>query len=214
MISKRIQAIAKYTKDSYMITDVGCDHGYLIIEALNNYNVSYAVAVDNKARPLEFAIKNIEKEGLKDRVKFSLSNGLDKLEEESETIIISGLGGTLIANIIEANINKIKNQKFILQANRNNYELRKYLNNNGFKFLDEEIIFDGFYYQIIVTRKENERNALTESELHYGPINIQKNHRLFIEMLKKEEKRLKKIPKFNIFKKNKLKIIRSILHEN
>lgn len=214
MISKRIQAIAKHTKDSYKITDVGCDHGYLIIEALNNYNVSYALAIDNKIKPLEFAINNIATEGLKDRVKFSLSSGLDELEKDSDTIVISGLGGTLISNIIEENIHKIQDQKFILQANRNNYELRKYLSLNNFKFLDEDIIYDGFYYQIIVVRKDKEKNTLTDSELHYGPINIQKKKEILFEMLKKEEERLVKIPDSNHFKKKKLKIIRSLLYDN
>lgn len=214
MISKRIDAIAKYTKDSYKITDVGCDHGYLIIEALKNYGVTYAVAIDNKPRPLEFAINNVEKEGLKDKVKFSLSSGLEDLDLDSDTIIISGLGGILISHIIDDNIKKINNQKLILQANRNNYDLRKYLNNNGFTFLEEEIIFDSFYYQIMVVRKDKQNKLLTESDLLYGPINIQEKSKLFIELLKKDEKRLNKIPDSNVNKKKKLDIIRSILYEN
>lgn len=214
MISKRIQAIAKHTKDSYKITDVGCDHGYLIIEALNNYNVKYALAIDNKIKPLEFAMNNITAEGLKDRVNFSLSSGLDELEKDSDAIVISGLGGTLISNIIEENINKIKDQKLILQANRNNYDLRKYLSSNNFKFLDEDIIYDGFYYQIIVVKKDKEKITLTDSKLHYGPINIQKKKEILYEMLKKEEERLIKIPDSNHFKRKKIEIIRSILYEN
>ena len=132
----------------------------------------------------------------------------------SHYIVISGLGGTLISNIIEENINKIKDQKLILQANRNNYDLRKYLSSNNFKFLDEDIIYDGFYYQIIVVKKDKEKNTLTDSKLHYGPINIQKKKEILYEMLKKEEERLIKIPDSNHFKRKKIEIIRSILYEN
>lgn len=214
MISKRIKAIAKYTKDSYKVTDIGCDHGYLIVDALKNYNVSHAVAVDNKELPLSFAKANINKEGLTSKVRFSLSNGLEDLEKDSDTIVIAGLGGSLIALIIDAGLDKIYNQKLILQANRNNYELRKYLNLKGFKFLDEEIIYDGFYYQIIVVRKENYNYPLTESELLYGPINIKKRSQLLIKMLKSEEKRWIKIPDSNELKIQRLEIIRRILNEN
>lgn len=214
MISKRIKEIAKYTKDSYKIIDVGCDHGYLIIEALTNYNVKYALAVDNKSKPLDFAVNNIIKEGLIDRVKFYLSNGLDKLDDECDTIVISGLGGVLISNIINDNIRKINKQRLILQANRNNYELRKYLAENNFVFIDEEIIYEDFYYQIIVAKKNIEKIVLTESQLHYGPINIIKRSKLFLNMLKKEEEILNKIPDSNTSKKEKKEIIRSILNES
>ena len=36
MISERIKTIASLIKNANKIADVGCDHGYLIIECFNN----------------------------------------------------------------------------------------------------------------------------------------------------------------------------------
>ena len=57
MFSERIKLLARLIPNNSNIADVGCDHGYLIIEAdkLNKFNK--AIAIDNKIGPLESAKK-------------------------------------------------------------------------------------------------------------------------------------------------------------
>lgn len=211
MISKRIKEIAKYTAGYEKIADVGCDHGYLIIEAFNRFKIKYALAIDNKKGPLEKAKENISEYSFKDSVDFSLSNGLEKLSNV-DAIFICGMGGILITNIINNDLDKITNQVLILQPNRSSYELRIYLNNNNFEIIKEDIIFDDFYYDLIICKKSNKQNY-TKEELLFGPINLLNKTPNFINKLKEELERLNEIRHLSNDNLEKIKMIRRILND-
>ena len=115
MFGKRIEKLVSLIKDSKKIADIGTDHGYLVIEALLEGKTLKAQAVDNKKMPLLRAKENIVSFGFEEKVSFSLSNGLDELEEDVDHIIMSGLGGTLIIKLVHENLNKIKKQTLILR---------------------------------------------------------------------------------------------------
>ena len=61
---KRIGILASLTKGYDTICDIGCDHAYVILEALNKYDVKYAYAIDVNLEPLERAKTNIKKANL------------------------------------------------------------------------------------------------------------------------------------------------------
>ena len=98
MLSNRLKTVASFITPYKKIADIGCDHGYLIQYAFENLNIESAQAIDNKPGPLESAKKNNIK--FKKRIIFSLSSGLDDLNEEIEVIIMAGMGGTLISNLL------------------------------------------------------------------------------------------------------------------
>ncbi len=193
MFGKRIEKLASLIKDSKKIADVGTDHGYLIIEALLEGKTLKAQAIDNKKMPLLRAKENIANFGLEEKVSFSLSNGLDDLEKDVDYIIMSGLGGSLIISLLEENLNKINKQTLILQANRNCAELRSFLSENSFKIEYEEVIFDDKYYEIIVTKKIDEKIKLTDKEVLFGPYNLKHPNNVFYNYLEDEYARYEKI---------------------
>ena len=86
MISKRLQEIAKYVYPYKKIADVGCDHGYLIIEAIKKYNVTNCIAIDNKEGPLNVAKYNITNVGYLDKVRFSLSSGITDIDNDMSNL--------------------------------------------------------------------------------------------------------------------------------
>ena len=89
------------------------------------------------------------------------------------------MGGLLIKDIIDKGLNKITNQKLILEPNNKQYELRLFLNQNGFKIIDEYSLIDqNKYYEIIIAIKDNEK--LSDFELKYGPILLKKRDEVFI----------------------------------
>ena len=92
----RIDLLASLAKDSNVLVDVGCDHGYSLIKAIKYYNVNNAIAIDINEGPLNNCKKNALKYGLNDKIKFILSDGFLELNEEFDTAIISGMGGILI----------------------------------------------------------------------------------------------------------------------
>ncbi|HHU21221.1 MAG TPA: SAM-dependent methyltransferase [Acholeplasma sp.] len=193
MFGKRIEKLASLIKDSKKIADIGTDHGYLIIEALLEGKTLKAQAIDNKKMPLLRAKENIVSFGLEKKVSFSLSSGLDDLDEDVDHIVMSGLGGSLIISLLEEHLDKITNQTLILQANRNCAELRSFLSENSFKIEYEKVIFDDKYYEIIVTKKINEKIKLTEKEILFGPYNLKHPNNVFYNYLDDEYARYEKI---------------------
>ena len=79
MFSKRIECIASKIPLESNLADVGCDHGYLIIEAYLNGKVNKAIAIDNKEGPLESAKSNISKYL---DVRYSLSSGINDIDDD------------------------------------------------------------------------------------------------------------------------------------
>ena len=194
----RIDLLASLASDSNILLDVGCDHAYTVITACKNYNVKKAIASDIAEGPLEVAKANIIKSGLEDRIKTIKSDGLKQVEDDFDTLIISGMGGLLIKDILESSIDKIKNKKLILSPNRDYYDVRLFLTNNGFQIIDEYAFYDkSIFYEAIVAIP-GEMN-ITEFEIKYGPILLKKKDEDFINYYQKQydkyNKALKNIKK-------------------
>ena len=81
--------------------DVGCDHALLDIYLASTYKNIKIIASDNKKGPLEGAKENIKKYHLENRIKLKLGNGIDPIEKEVNTIIISGMGGLNMIGILK-----------------------------------------------------------------------------------------------------------------
>jgi len=197
---ERIKTLASLTKGFNKICDIGCDHGYVIIEALKNYNVKYAIAADINEGPLNQA--KINSKGLENRIEFVLSNGFEKINDDFDCAIIAGMGGILIKDIILNGINKLKNKRLILQPNSDRAYLRKFLNENNFKIINEIALNDqNKYYEIIVVENGNE--ILDEFDIEFGPILRRNKNNEYINHYEKELKNVEKIIK-NINDQNKL----------
>lgn len=214
MFSKRICEIAKLIKPYKIIADVGCDHGYLIIESFLNSDVSKAIAIDNKIGPLNSAKKNLEKYNF--NVRFSLSSGVSDIDDDTEVVVISGMGSLLISKIISddlTNNKKLYNVKrLILQANRNNFELRKFLMENNYQIIDEKIIYeDDKYYEIIVCERVNEKIIYTFEELYFGPMLLKRKDDIFISRINSELIKLKKLNSDSLEVKEKIDRLEKII---
>ncbi len=195
----RIETLASLTKGSKIICDIGCDHGYVVIEALKSYGVEKAIASDINEGPLNQAKLNAK--GLYDRIDFILSDGFKNITRDFDTAIIAGMGGILIKDIISSSINKLKNKKLILQANSDRPLLRKFLNENNFKITNEIALFEqNKYYEIIVCEKGSE--SLDEFDIEFGPVLRRNKTEIYINHYENELKNLEKILK-NITVKEK-----------
>ena len=100
MISKRIKEIVKLVPPYRRICDVGCDHGYLVMEAFDQGLIDFAQLVDNKEMPLLSAKSNL-KDYNKDSYELSLSNGISELRSDIPCVCILGMGGVLICDILK-----------------------------------------------------------------------------------------------------------------
>lgn len=189
----RITLLASLAKDANSLVDVGCDHGYVAIKALNEYNVKKAYLLDVNEAPLNNAKKNVTDKNLDSRCTFILSDGLKSYDSETETLIIAGMGGMLISKIIQDSFDKVKKfSHIILEANNEVDKLRGFLINSGFKFTNEHLILDGKrHYEIIEgTYIYDEKPKYTLLDMKYGPFIRKENSLLFQEIIAKRKKLL------------------------
>ena len=207
----RIDLLASLAKNSNILLDVGCDHAYTVIKAIESYNVGRAIASDIANMPLEMAKKNINEAGLNDRIKVLKSDGLKDINDEFDTLIISGMGGVLIKDILENSLDKIKNKKLILSPNRDFDVVREFLIKNDFMIEDEYAINDKkVFYEIIIFTPGKKK--YTDFEIKYGPILLKKKNDEYLKYYKNKRNQLQSAIN-NIKDEAELSKIKSLIKE-
>ena len=180
-ISNRLKTIAEIvlSKESQKIIDVGCDHALLDIYLLQNNPNLKIVASDNKELPLENAKKNILKYSFLNKIEVCLKDGIEDIDKDIDTIVISGMGEETIIDILEKDKEELKHvNRLIISSNNKYYDLRKKIINLGFYITNEKIVFeDDKYYIIIEFTKGGKKYS--DKELFMGPVLLQSKDNLF-----------------------------------
>ncbi len=173
------------------VADIGTDHAYLPIYLVSEHYAESAVAADINQGPIERAALNIKNEGLGEKIIAVRTDGLHGIEKyEPKDIIIFGMGGELIAKIIdEAPWVKCGNIRLILQPMTHAHDLRGYLLTSGFDIVGEKLSSDGDrIYQTVCAEysgKSIPTDQLSMPELMFGKKNIAEGGELFEKLLDK-----------------------------
>lgn len=194
-LSPRLQIIADSIIGCDTLADIGTDHASLPIYLVKKGSVKRAIASDINKGPIEIAEARISSNRLEDKIQTRLGSGLTILKQnEVNIIVIAGMGGMLIADIIEASIEVAKSaEALILQPMLDSGRLRAYLMRNGFEITDEELAKeDRKLYEVIWVRKANKPQPI-ESFLDIGPKLIEKKHPLVGELVDKKAKEIQKV---------------------
>lgn len=193
-LSKRLQAIANLVPNNSIVADIGTDHGY-IPKYLIDMNISKKViATDISIKSLEKTIEYVRDFNYS-RIVPRVGNGLEVIKPfEVDTLIISGMGGLLIKEILDSRrdiTSSINN--LILQPNIASEELRQYLMDMNFKIIDEDLVKeDGKYYEIIFAKRGKD---FIDKEYYFeiGKKLIEKKHPLLREYIEFKMKNMDKI---------------------
>jgi ribosomal protein L11 methyltransferase (prmA) len=188
-LSKRLQTIADFVKKGAVVADIGTDHAHIPIYLIKNNIISKAYACDINIGPLEKAGENIKYFGVQN-IELRLSNGLEKLKtDEADTVIIAGMGGELITDILERGRRFFESKrKFILSPHTKIDEVRKYLLSNGFEITKEDMCIDeGKFYTVMEAKYTENKEMYSEAEFLYGKYLIENKHPVLLRFLKKEE---------------------------
>ena len=189
-LSKRLQAVAALVTPRNRIADIGTDHAYIPIYLIEEKRCMSAVAMDVNKGPLKRAEEHIQEAGLAEKIKVRLSDGLEKLEPgEADCAVIAGIGGGLMIRILSAYPTVTASlQECVLQPQSELAKVRRFLLENGFCFLEEEMVQeDGKYYPMMrVTHGQME--PWTETEYLYGKYLLQKKEPCLFSFLEREEK--------------------------
>ena len=222
MISKRLELVASFVPQGAILLDVGSDHAYLPIELVERGQIERAIAGEVVEGPYQSAVKNVEAHGLKKKIQVRLANGLAAFEEVDQVsvITIAGMGGRLIATILEEGLDKLGSVKrLILQPNNREDDLRIWLQDHGFQIVAESILEEaGKFYEILVV--EAGQMKLSASDLRFGPFLSKEVSPVFIKKWQKEATKLEfalsQIPEKNLKERqvlvDKIQAIKEVLH--
>lgn len=143
-LTPRLALAADYCRGSRRVIDVGCDHAYLCI-ALVRQGVEQAYASDLRPGPLAAAKAHIAAVGEERRISTVLCSGLEAFSpEDADTIVICGMGGELIASILEAAPwTKRGEHRLILQPMTQSQRLRQWLAEAGYTVEREGLAREG-----------------------------------------------------------------------
>ena len=194
-LSKRLMKIASYVNYCEAIADIGTDHGYIPIYLVKNNKCNSAIASDINKGPIEKASTNIRFEGLSEKIKCLLGGGLKPLKVgEVNGVIIAGMGGNLIRDIILEDIEKVKLYDFLILQPAQNPE---FLYNNNFEILNEDLILDdGKFYELFkVKYNENAKKINIKDEISYeiSSILLESNNSLVNDYIKSKIKKYENI---------------------
>lgn len=164
-LSPRLNTIIDLIPNCNTLADIGTDHGYITIAAIKSFKAINAIATDISQKSLSKCILLAKSVEISNVVECRVGNGLEVLNDnEAQVIVIAGMGGLLIDEILKNDCNKAHLAKqLILQPMNASEVLRKTLLESGYCINADKISIEGNrYYEIIranydgVIRLEND----------------------------------------------------------
>ena len=192
-LSPRLAKIADFIEDKNLL-DIGSDHCYLPCFLVKSKGFkSNIYASENKEGPYLKMVETCKEEGLEDRIILLKGDGLEVYREDIEEVVITGMGGKTIANILlEGREHLIGVDKLVLEPQSDYLYLRKTLLELGFKCIEEIYIKERskFYPVMVLIKGEDE---LSKVELTYGKVALINNDEVLKEYLLKKKDELEKV---------------------
>ncbi len=201
-LSKRLQAVAGMVTQGNRVADIGCDHAYTAIYLLTNKISPYIVAMDINQGPLDSAKENVKRFGVADRISIRKSDGLKMLNPgEVETILMAGMGGRLMVQILTSRMNIVSAAKeLVLQPQSEVHVVRKTLKELGYIIIKENMLKEDGKYYIIMKIKSGSDNLndrvyqLQKPEhIYFGRLLLEERNPVLLEYLQAERRLYKKI---------------------
>ena len=183
-LSNRLKAVADMVRQGSVVADIGTDHGYIPVYLYKAGIITGAVAADINEGPLNSCRELVEQQGLSDVISVRLSDGLDCLHpDEYDTIIIAGMGGELIADILSRD-DCIIDKHIILNPMTHPEIARKFLFNNGFEIDRDIIILDGrHHYSVFDAHYSGKFIPKTKRDYFLGNIKDFSDKEYFVHLL-------------------------------
>lgn len=214
----RIKQLSKLIEPCQCVYDVGSDHALLAINLLKDKKVKQVVNIEKNWLPHNTGKSNLAKNHLTTKTINVLNDGLkditNKVFVQPDYVVIAGMGGKNIIEILKSKDPKLNKQaKFLLEANCDNDELRKFLARK-WEILFEEVCLDrNKFYQIICAKQSSKSVTINNFDAYFGLSSKQKDKKIWLKYLmeikkKIETKHLNKLSPFfaSLYKQLKEKI--------
>lgn len=164
VLDDRLALIAAMVRPGRAVADIGADHGHLVTWLVATGACPRGVAADLNAAPLAHAARTAKAYGVAERIALIQCDGLSGLCEcDVDDIVIAGMGGDTIAQILEAAAWHAPDKRFLLQPMTHAAQLRKWLCAAGYAIEDERAARSGrFCYSVMVARYTGAPTPCTE----------------------------------------------------
>lgn len=202
----RIKQISSLINNCQCVYDVGSDHALLAINLLKSKKCKQVVNIEKNWQPHNAGKANLAKNHLTTKTINVLNDGLKDITKkvfvQPNYVVIAGMGAKNIINILENKDSKLnKNAKYIIEANCDVDDLRKYLAKKKWDVVFEDTCLDRTkFYQIMCVVQGTKQRKINLFEANFGLITKQKDTKSWFEFLafslkKIETKKLHKISK-------------------
>jgi tRNA (adenine22-N1)-methyltransferase len=191
-LSKRLQAVASYVPHGSRLADIGSDHALLPVWLVQSRRLKSAVAGELNEGPYLAAAKQVREAGLVSSIAVRRGDGLEVLAPgEVDCVVIAGMGGSLIAQILQAGVDKLGHvgksggdgeigdpdgfgqhgdvgksdgvKRLILQPNVGADRIRQWLLEWSWLLIGEDIVEeDGKIYEILIAKKPGTQDSANE----------------------------------------------------
>ena len=201
-LSKRLKAIGSFIHQDSSFADIGSDHAYLPCYICIQHPNVQAIAGEVNEGPWNRAKETISHYGLTDRIEVRMGNGLEILtkHDKIDTVVIAGMGGSLITTILTAGIEKLATvDRIIVQPNNHAYVIRRFMALYHYEIIDELIIEEnGQIYEIIITDKKQPTDQdittdVVQKQWLFGPILMEQKSAIFLKKWQAERDKLHRI---------------------
>lgn len=174
-LSDRLLACCGFVHSGDRVADIGCDHGYLGIHLLQSGVASHVYAADVREGPLSSAKRNAELYGMTGKMDFFLSDGVQGIPRDFDTLVCAGMGAdTMISILSVASWLQSRKYRLILQCQSKTPSLRRYLSETGWHISEESVLRDGrFLYTVMEVLWQPDAPKLTVGQWYFPPALLQ-----------------------------------------
>ncbi|MBQ8563090.1 MAG: SAM-dependent methyltransferase [Firmicutes bacterium] len=161
-LTPRLAAIANEIKKGETMADIGTDHGFLPVALWEQGVCPKVILADVNQGPLYRAKSNAATSHPGVEFDCRLGDGLKVLQPgEVDVIVIAGMGGTLMTEILEEDLEKTWSyKKLILQPRKDIGQLRHWIYNHCMCITNEQLVWEGRYIWPILTVEPIEKACI------------------------------------------------------
>lgn len=182
-LSLRLERVAAHVPPGARLADIGSDHAYLPVALMLRGLIVAAVAGEVALTPCEAARRSVRENGLEPSILVRHASGLRAIEATDgiSVITLCGMGGETIRDILQADRERLSGrERLVLQPNGGGAPLRRWLMENGYRIVAEEVLRENrFDYEIVVAERTGPV-AYSEQELYFGPLLVRERSAAFL----------------------------------
>ena len=168
----RLRMLSTMVIPGLPVADIGSDHGKLPEYLLQQKLVPYVIATDIKGKPGQRLQERMAGK-YPGQLEIRLGDGLQEIKpEEAATVVLAGLGGTAIINIVALDLEKSAGfRRFVFQPMTKAAELRSFCAAQALEIKSEKVCYDsGRYYVMMACERGELPYSLTSAEKEIGPL--------------------------------------------